>query len=249
MLYCETELGKLYKGDCLEVMDKLIEKGVKVDAIITDPPYGTVKCKWDSVINFEEMWKRLKSLRKDNTPIVLFGGEPFASQLRVSNIKEYKYDWVWEKSKATNFLNAKKQPLRAYENVCVFYKKPCVYKPQMTKGKSYNKGIRKEQTKDDVYGDFKPVEIKSEGARYPRNVLYYKTAESEGKTFHKTQKPLALMEYLVKTYTNEGDIILDFTSGSGSTAVACENTNRKWICIEKEEKYCEIHKNRMWVNK
>ena len=230
-------------GDCLEVM-KYIPNG-SIDAIITDPPYGTTACKWDSVIDFELMWKQLNRIIKPNGAIVLFGSEPFSSALRMSNIKNYKYDWVWEKSKATNFLNAKKQPLRAKENISVFYKKQPVYNPQMSKGEAYNKGVRKKQTKDDVYGNFNQSEVKSEGDRYPRDVMYFKTAESEGKTFHKTQKPVALMEYLIKTYTNKGETVLDFTMGSGTTGVACKNTNRNFIGIEMDDNYFKIAEQRI----
>jgi len=230
-------------GDCLEVMKTI--KDNSVDAIITDPPYGTTACKWDSVIDFDLMWEQLNRIIKPNGAIVLFGSEPFSSALRMSNIKNYKYDWIWEKSKATNFLNAKKQPLRAKENILIFYKKQPTYNPQMTKGKSYNKGIRKEQSEDDVYGSFNQTEVKSEGDRYPRDVMYFKTAESEGKTFHKTQKPVALMEYLIKTYTNENETVLDFTMGSGTTMVACKNLNRNGIGIEKDENYFKIAQERI----
>ena len=233
----------LIKGECLEQM-KLIPSG-SIDAIITDPPYGTTQCKWDSVIPFKPMWEQLSRIIKPNGAILLFGSEPFSSALRMSNIKNYKYDWVWEKSKATNFLNAKKQPLRAKENILVFYKKHPTYNPQMTKGKSYNKGIRKKQTKDDVYGSFNQTEVKSEGNRYPRDVLYFKTAETEGKTFHKTQKPVKLMEYLIKTYTNENETVLDFTMGSGTTGVACKNLGRDFIGIEMDDKYFDIAKKRI----
>lgn len=237
---------QLYHGDCLEVMDDMIKQGIKVDLILTDPPYQITACKWDSIIPFDEMWLKLKLLRNDNTPIILFGSEPFSSVLRMSNIKEYKYDWVWEKSKATNFLNAKKQPLRAFENISVFYNKQPIYNPQMTQGDIYNKGIRKQQTDDDVYGKFKQVKVgSSDGLRYPRNVIYFKTAESEGETYHKTQKPIALLEYLIKTYTNEGDLVLDFTMGSGSCGIACLNTNRKFIGIELDENYFNITKDRI----
>ena len=238
---------ELIQGDCLEVM-KSIPSG-SVDAIITDPPYGTTACKWDSVIDFDLMWEQLNRIIKPNGAIVLFGSEPFSSALRMSNIKNYKYDWIWEKSKATNFLNAKKQPLRAKENILIFYKKQPTYNPQMTKGKFYNKGIRKEQSEDDVYGSFNQTEVKSEGDRYPRDVMYFKTAESEGRTFHKTQKPVALMEYLIKTYTNENETVLDFTMGSGSTMVACQNTNRKGIGIEQDSKYFKIAQDRVEANK
>jgi len=235
----------LINGECLEKMNELIEQGIVVDAIITDPPYGTTACKWDSVIPFDEMWERLNKLIKPNGAIVLFGSEPFSSALRMSNIKNYKYDWIWEKSKATNFLNAKKQPLRAKENIMLFYQKQPTYNPQMKKGTAYSKGIRKKQSKDDVYGSFEQVEVKSIGLRYPRDVLYFKTAESEGKTFHKTQKPVPLMEYLIKTYTNENELVLDFTMGSGTTGVACKNTNRNFIGIELDDKYFGIAKERI----
>ena len=233
---------KLLQGDCLERM-KEIESG-SVDAIITDPPYGTTACKWDSVIPLEPMWEQLKRIIKPNGAIVLFGAEPFSSLLRCSNIKDFKYDWVWEKSKATGFLNSKKQPLRAHEIISVFYSKPPTYNPQMTEGVAYNKGVRKEQTQNDVYSSFDQVEVKSDGLRFPRSVQYFKTAESEG-GFHKTQKPVALMEYLIKTYTNEGETVLDFTAGSGTTGVAAINTNRNAILIEKNPNYCEIIKRRI----
>lgn len=227
-------------------MDRLIKQGVKVDAIITDPPYGVTACKWDSVIPFQEMWSRINKIREaKKTPIILFGSEPFSSMLRASNINWYKYDWIWEKSKATNFLNVKKQPLRAYENICIFYESQCLYNPQMTDGDPYNKGIRKQQSTNDVYGRFNQSEIKSKGLRYPRNVVYFKTAESEGVTYHKTQKPLELIEYLVKTYTNEGDTVLDFTMGSGSTGVACINLGRNFIGIELDENYFNVAKERI----
>ena len=229
-------------GDCLERM-KEIPSG-SVDLILTDPPFQSTACSWDSMIPFEPMWSELKRIIKPNGAIVLFGAEPFSSLLRCSNIKNFKYDWVWEKSKATGFLNSKKQPLRAHEIISVFYNKPPTYNPQMVEGLPYNKGVRKEQTDDDVYSSFEQVEVKSEGFRYPRSVQYFKTAESEG-GFHKTQKPVALLEYLIKTYTNEGDTVLDFTAGSFSTGVASLNTNRKFIGIEMEEKYFNIGVNRM----
>ena len=212
------------------------------------PPYGVVACKWDSVIDFDLMWMELKRIIKPNGTIVLFGAEPFSSLLRCSNLKDFKYDWIWEKSKATGFLNSKKQPLRAHEIISVFYSKPPTYNPQMVEGVSYNKGVRKEQTDNDVYGSFKQVEVKSDGFRFPRSVQYFKTAEFEG-GFHKTQKPVALLEYLIKTYTNENETVLDFTFGSCSTGVACLNTNRKFIGIEMDAKYYEIACDRLDNNK
>ena len=229
-------------GDCLELM-KTIPDG-SVDLILTDPPYGTTACKWDTVIPFDLMWVELKRIIKPNGVVVLFGAEPFSSLLRCSNIKDFKYDWVWEKSKATGFLNSKRQPLRAHEIISVFYSKHPTYTPQMTEGVAYNKGVRKEQTQNDVYGSFDQVEVKSEGLRFPRSVQYFKTAESEG-GFHKTQKPVALLEYLIKTYTQENETVLDFTMGSGSTGVAAKNLNRSFIGIELDDKYFEIAKNRI----
>ena len=208
-------------------------------------PYGITNCSWDTIIPFEDLWKQYKRVIKDNGAIVLFGSEPFSSYLRMSNIKMFKYDIIWEKSKATGFLNSKKRPLVAHENIHVFYKKQPTYNPQMTTGLPYNKGIRKPQTDDDVYGKFKQTEGKSDGKRFPRSVQYFKTAESEGKTSHKTQKPVALLEYLIKTYTNENEVILDNTMGSGSTGVACMNTNRNFIGIELNEKYFNIAKERI----
>ena len=233
---------KLMFGDCLERMKEIPDGSV--DLVLTDPPYGTTACKWDSVIDFTLMWEQLKRIIKPNGAIVLFGAEPFSSMLRCSNIKMFKYDWIWEKSKATGFLNSKKQPLRSHEIISVFYSKQPTYNPQMIKGEAYNKGVRKEQTDNDVYGQFNQVEVKSDGLRFPRSVQYFKTAESEG-GFHKTQKPVALLEYLIKTYTQEGETVLDFTFGSCSTGVACLNTNRKFLGIEMDANYYEIACDRL----
>ena len=237
----------LHQGDCLEVMDKLIEQGVKVDAIITDPPYGTTACKWDSVIPFDEMWKRLKLLRKDNTAIVLFGNEPFNSYLRISNIDEYKYDIYWQKERATNIFQLKKRPAKVIETINVFYKNQCTYNPQMI---TYNGPKRTNKVKNGKLGllvdsqNRKPHEYIDKGVRYPLQIVQFKR-DILTSNLHPTQKPIALMEYLVKTYTNEGDIVLDFTMGSGTTGVACKNTNRDFIGIEKDEKYFNISKERI----
>jgi len=237
----DKDMIDLRLGDCLEIMKEIPSKSI--DAIICDLPYGTTQCKWDSVIDFEPLWKQYNRIIKNNGAIILFGAEPFSSALRMSNIKNYKYDWVWEKTKASNYLNAKRQPLRANENISIFYKKQPIYNPQMTKGNPYNKGKAKRETS--VYGKQVSVEVKSEnGLRYPRNVIKFRTAESEGK-LHPTQKPLELLEYLVKTYSNENDIILDNTMGSGTTGVACKNLNRKFIGIEKDEKYFKIAESRI----
>ena len=239
---------QLYNGDCLEVMDTLVQQGIKVDAIITDIPYGTTRCKWDSVIPFEEMWKRIKEIRKPTTPIVLFGSEPFSSSLRLSNIKEYKYDWKWEKTQATGFFNAKKQPMRCIEDICVFYQKQCLYNPQKTEGhkpvNSYTKYLST-VNKTEVYGKCtKELSGGGNTDRFPRQLLTY-SSDKQTCYLHPTQKPLELMEYLIKTYTNEGDTVLDFTMGSGTTGVACKKLNRNFIGIELDEKYFEIAKERM----
>ena len=235
---------QLYQGDCLEVMDKLIEQGVKVDAIITDPPYGTTACKWDSVIPFDEMWERLNKLIKPNGAIVLFGSEPFSSQLRCSNLKNYKYDWVWNKKLAGNGILAKKQPLKIHENVIVFNSK--IYIPQMTKGKLRKKLTNNPKISEINGGDgVKRATETFNDQYYPTSIQEFSMANLRRNRLHPTQKPVDLLEYLIKTYTNENDIVLDFTMGSGSTGVACVNTNRKFIGIELDDKYFEIAKERI----
>ena len=225
---------KLYKGDCLEVMDRLIKEGVKVDMILTDPPYGTTACKWDNVVPFGEMWIRINKLIKTNGAIVLFGNEPFSSNLRISNIKNYKYDWVWNK-RPVNFLNAKRQPLREVENIMVFNSK--IYNPQ---GLIYKERINKRSNSTKTNSKH-GLSNKSYYTNYPKQILRFIGERG----LHPTQKPVALLEYLIKTYTDEGELVLDFTMGSGSTGVACLNTNRKFIGIELDEKYFNIAKNRL----
>jgi len=227
--------------ECLEEMDKLIAEWIVVDSIIADIPYWTTACKWDSVIPFEPMWERLNKLIKPNGAIVLFWSEPFSSALRMSNIKNYKYDWVWKKENWTWFLNAKKQPLRNNEQISVFYKKPPTYNPQMRKWfKPYE---CKSWRQTENYWDQVQVVTKSNWERYPLNTIEF-TRDKDKQ--HPTQKPVALMEYLIKTYTNEWELILDFTAWSWTTGVACKNTNRKYILIEKELDYINIIKNRLW---
>ena len=222
-------INKVIQGDCIEVMKKIPDKSI--DMILCDLPYGTTQNKWDSLIPLDELWAQYNRIIKDNGAIVLTSQGIFTAKLILSNEKNFKYKWVWEKSKATNFLNAKKQPLRKHEDICVFYKKQPVYNPQMTAGEPYNKGVRKNQLTGS-YGDFSPVEVKSEGDRYPTDIIYFKTAESEGEVYHSTQKPVELGRYLIRTYTNEGDLILDNTCGSGSFLVAAKMENRNFIGIE-----------------
>ena len=233
---------QLFNDDCLKVLPTIPDKSI--DLILTDPPYGTTQCKWDSIIPFELMWNQLKRVVKDNGCIALFGSEPFSSYLRTSNIDNFKYDWVWQKSKSTNYLNSKKQPLRNNEIISIFYKKQCSYFPQMEKGEPYDKGCALRNT--DVYNKQKATLVKNvDGLRFPKNIIYFKTAESESKIVHPTQKPVALLEYLIKTYTNENDTVLDFTMGSGSTGVAAKNLNREFIGIELDKTYFDIAKNRI----
>ena len=238
----------IIKWECLEEMDRLIAQWVKVDAIITDPPYWTTACKWDSVIPFEPMWKRLNQLIKPNGAIVLFGSEPFSSALRMSNIKNYKYDWIWEKSKATWYLNSKKRPLVKHELIHIFYKKQCNYSPQwlikkekatISIGNRWKKWIG---SSGDVYGKATRDAIQTH-SNYPLSIQRFQVDMKA--EFHPTQKPVKLMEYLIKTYTNEWETILDFTMWSWTTGVACKNTWREFIGIELDEKYFNIAKERI----
>lgn len=236
----------LYRGDCLEIMDDLIAKRVVVDAIITDPPYGTTACKWDSVIPFDEMWERLNKLIKPNGAIVLFGSEPFSSALRMSNIKNYKYDLVWDKVSTSSGVLAKKRPLNAHELISIFYKKQPTYNPQMQKGKQWVRGGKMKKSAE-VYGEVKDIgkpESDKTNSKYPKQITTFSNANRNNRV-HPTQKPVALMEYLIKTYTNENELVLDFTMGSGSTGVACKNTNRNFIGIELDENYYNIAKDRI----
>ena len=230
----------LYQGDCLEIMPRL---DMTFDACITDPPYGTTACKWDSVIPFDPMWLELKRLVKPNGAICLFGSEPFSSKLRCSNLPMFKYDWVWEKSKASNFLNARKIPLKAHEIISVFSAEYHVYNPVMGEGKPYHGKPGRQGSISDYVGTVKNPLYRNDnaGTRFPRSVLYFNTAETEAEgCSHPTQKPVALLEYLIRTYTNEGETVLDFTAGSGTTGVACMNLKRKCVLIEREQKYIDI---------
>lgn len=244
---------KLYNGDCLEIMDKLIVAGVKVDAIITDPPYGTLTkiCEWDKIIPFDEMWGRLYKLKKKNTPIILFGKQPFTSALNMSNLKDFKYEIIWQKDKGTDFANGNKKPLNIHENISVFYEKPPTYNRICDEGTPYIRKNNRTNGKDDINftSDNSGTWI-NDGKRTPTTVRKVNRVSAGGKQpLHPTQKPTELMEWLIKSYTNEGDLVLDFTMGGGSTGVACLKTNRDFIGIEKDEKYFNMAKNRMGNNK
>lgn len=233
---------ELMHGNCLELMKSIPDSSI--DAIITDPPYGTTACKWDSVIPFDLMWEQLNRIIKPNGAIVLFGSEPFSSALRMSNIKNYKYDWIWDKKKAGNFQLVSKQPLKPFEIISVFNKHN--YYPIMTKGVFRKKGgyhtIHEVST---VSG----LDAKKNDLYYPKSILEFTKSNNIDSKLHPTQKPVLLMEYLIKTYTNDNETVLDFTMGSGSTGVACVNTNRRFIGIEQDDNYFEIAKTRIgWSN-
>ena len=238
-------------GDCLEVMKNI--EPASVDAIITDPPYGTTACKWDSVIPFDLMWEQLNRIIKPNGAIVLFGSEPFSSALRMSNIKNYRYDWIWSKSNPANIALANRMPLKYHEVISVFYKKQPTYNKQMIprdelgKKRLQNKNNPIRFKGSDIQGTSKiskdyDINRYDENFKNPSTILNFKV--ERGKK-HPTQKPVALMEYLIKTYTNKGETVLDFTMGSCSTGVACKNTNRNFIGIERDEKYFNIAKQRI----
>ena len=233
-------MSELMQGDCLEVM-KGIPDG-SVDMVMADPPYGTTACKWDSVIPFEPMWEQLKRVTKRNGAIVLTAQTPFDKVLGASNISELRYEWIWEKASGSGHLNAKKAPMKSHENILVFYSSLPTYNPQMRTGfKPYTRVQGK--TKSQCYGKQKTgATTISDKTRYPLSVI--KFARDKGK-IHPTQKPVALMEYLIKTYTQEGETVLDFAMGSGTTGVACKNLNRDFIGIEMDETYFNIAKERI----
>lgn len=244
---------KLYNGDCIEVMKKLIEEGVKVDAVICDVPYGTTCLKWDSVIPMDEMWECIHGLSKENTPVLLFGQEPFSSKLRLSNLSEWHYDWYWVKPTPSNFYNLRRHPGKNVEVISVFYKTQPTYNPIKYFCGKVNKNVKKGMTNGyDCGGYFRPrhkpypiiPSQDDDGFRFPKQVI--EMAKCRHGKEHPAQKPVELMEYLVRTYTNEGDIVLDFTMGSGTTGVACRNLNREFIGIELNEDYFHIAEDRVF---
>ena len=236
---------QLMLGDCLERMKEIPDGSV--DMVLADPPYGTTACKWDSVIDLPLMWKQLKRVVKPSGAIVMTASQPFTSVLVSSNLNGFKYNWVWEKSKASNFIQVKNQPLKNFEDICVFSGKgeKVFYYPQMVDGEAY--APRPGKKKTEVYNEIPNHMFRngSSGKRYPKAIQYFKTSESEGKVQHPTQKPVALMEYLIKTYTTEGNTVLDFAMGSGTTGVACLNTGRSFIGIEMDEGYFNIATKRI----
>ena len=231
---------QLLFGECLDKLTEISDDSV--DMIMADLPYGTTACKWDSIIPLEPLWKELKRVTTDNSAMVFTAQQPFTTALAASNLNDFRYEWIWEKPQGTNPMNAKVMPLKSHENILVFYKKKPVYNPQMWYSTPYT-GFSSDESKiGEVYGSAKSKHRDNpDGSRYPKTVQKFK----QEKGYHPTQKPVALMEYLIKTYTNEGDTVLDPTMGSGTTGVACVNTNRNFIGIERDEKYYEMAKSRI----
>jgi DNA modification methylase len=237
----------LKHGDCLEIMKKIPDNSI--DMILCDLPYGTTQNKWDSVIPFEELWKQYWRIAKKKAAVVLTAQCPFDKILGVSQISYLKYEWIWYKSRPSGHLNAKKQPMKSHENVLVFYREQCTYNPIMQIGKKnhVNEKPRK-AIESDNYGKQSEVVEKITTEKYPTSIQPF-TVLSPTNVIHPTQKPVALMEYLIKTYTNEGDLVLDNCMGSGTTGIACINTNRKFFGIELDEKYFNLAKNRIEEHK
>ena len=245
----DLELNKIYNMDCLEGMKFIPDKSI--DMILCDLPYGTTACKWDNVIPFEPLWEQYNRIIKDNGAIVLFGTEPFSSYLRMSNIKQFKYDWIWEKERPTNIFNMKKEAARVHEIISIFNSK--IYFPIMeasmqpnnndkTKNKSQKGEMNTIETiscKASISDNYNP------SVRYPRSVIKINRGTRANKKLHPTQKPVALLEYLIKTYTNEGETVLDNCMGSGTTAIACMNSKRNYIGFELDKKYFDIAEKRI----
>ena len=237
----------LYRGDALEVLPRLAAQGLTADMIFADPPYGTTHCRWDAVIDIPKMWKELKGVSLPRTPVLLFCQQPFTSVLGSSNLKRLRYSWVWEKTQPTGFLNARRMPMKAHEDILVFYDRLPKYNPMKTGGHKRKVVMAVHQLKceqgeiyrrHDNYRDYVSTE------RYPRSVLTYKT-DKQLSCLHAAQKPVALLEYLIRTYTDEGDTVLDFAMGSGSTGVACRNTGRRFVGIEIDEAIFQTAYNRI----
>ena len=238
---------QLFKGDCLELMKNITDKSI--DMILCDLPYGTTKCKWDTVIPFEPLWEQYNRIIKDNGAIVLFGQDKFTAKLMLSNEKNHRYNLIWDKVLKTGFLNANRMPLRKHEDICVFYKKLPVYNPQKVIGDkpSHSSGTKPmSEYQNNNYGKFENVDNskKHGNMKYPTSIIKFEKPHPSI-CLHPTQKPVALLEYLIKTYTNEGETVLDNCMGSGSTGEACLKTNRNFIGIEQDDKYFDIAYNRI----
>lgn len=235
----------LINADCFDILPFVPDKSI--DAIIADLPYGKTRNKWDSILPLDKLWAEYKRILKDKGVVVLFASQPFTSILVTSNLSWFKYDWAWKKEKGTGHLNAKKQPLRDKEDILVFYQKQPTYNPQMTKGESYKRiGGSKNSLNKGNYGKTKEsYDTISEGYRYPKTIQFFPSDSQRFGSLHPTQKPTELMEYLIKTYTNEGDMVLDNVMGSGTTNLAAMKLNRKSIGIEKDQQYYNIAVQRL----
>lgn len=249
MLFYENPNGKLYHGDCLEIM-KDIPDG-SVDMVLCDLPYGMTACDWDVVIPFEPLWEHYNRICKRNAAVVLFSQQPFTTDIINSNRKKFRYEIIYRKTMKMGFLNAHKMPLKGHENICVFYKALPTYNPQKTQSRNRPRIRVQEDARCGIYSKFKGGVMVDDGSRYPESVIDFSNFNGGGfvknreRTKHPTQKPVPLLEYLIRTYSNEKETILDNCIGSGSTAVAAENTGRRWIGIEKEEHFCEVAKKRI----
>ncbi len=244
-------INTVLHGDCLELMKDIPDKSI--DMILCDLPYGTTACKWDTIIPFEPLWGQYKRIVKDNGAIVLTASQPFTSALVMSNVKMFRYEWIWDKTRGTNFQLANKNPMKSHENILVFYKKLPIYNPQFWYSTPYErKAQESRKNKTTILGDssassYRPTTI-SDGKRFPLSIIREKL-HNNSTNLHPTQKPVALFEYLIKTYTNEGDLVLDNCAGSFTTAIAAENSKRNWICMEQLKEYCEIGKKRINENR
>lgn len=247
----------LIHGDCLEEMDKLIDDGVKVDLVLTDPPYGTTACKWDTIIPLEEMWERLNQITYPTSPILIFATQPFLTELIHSNIKNFKFNWIWDKHYVSTPFMKEKRPLRVHEEIAVFYKKQPFYNPQRIPKKVYgDRTCTSEYAKkvtiqhSEIHGGSGPRThwYVDDGTRFPQTIISHFSSQANecqnAKRVHPTQKPVELLKYLINTYSKDNDTVLDFTMGSGSTGVACLETARNFIGIELDEKYYNIAKER-----
>ncbi|MBI0097267.1 MULTISPECIES: site-specific DNA-methyltransferase [unclassified Snodgrassella] len=233
---------RLFNGDCLNELQHLPD--ASIDLIIADPPYGITNCEWDKVIPFKRLWKELHRVAKDSAAIVIFGIEPFSSHLRVSNLDYYRYDLIYEKPSATGFLNANRQPMRAHENISVFYRKQPTYNPQKTSG-HIRKVCSRNSANSNLYGKAEKAVKYDSTERYPRSVLVF-SSDKQTNALHPTQKPIELLQYLIKTFSNPGDTVLDFTMGSGSTGAAALMLDRDFVGIEQDPRFFKTAEK--WLN-
>lgn len=236
------ELNKIYNMDCIDGM-KLIDDN-SIDMVLCDLPYGTTQNKWDSIIPLDKLWEQYERIIKDNGVIILTAQTPFDKVLGYSNLKLLKYEWIWEKSKPTGYLNARKMPMKAHENILIFYKKLPIYNPQMTEGKPYKNNHKPGDTGRNYGENKKEYSYDNKGTRFPKSIIGFESIKTN-QQLHPTQKPVELFEYLIKTYTNQNDVVLDNCIGSGTTAVACINTNRRFIGFELDTTYCVLANKRI----